>query len=77
MDWRAVRILLSLLIVVAAFVAWELAGLDPHLPAIHTISFIAEYDSPALRFAIGAAFLLGGAGGFLWWAWHMRRRIFK
>ena len=50
-------------------VVYELAGIDPSLPAIHTISFIAEYESPALRIGIGAAFVLGGLGATLSGLW--------
>lgn len=69
-------ILLSLLVVVAAFVAWEEAGLTPQLTAFHTISFLASHNR-ALAIAIGVLFVVGGFGGLLWWRHHLKTVIPK
>jgi hypothetical protein len=67
-------ILLSLLVLVAAFVAWEIAGLT--LPGFHTISFEAVHHA-WLAYLIGALFVAGGAGGLLWWRHHLTTSIPK
>lgn len=76
MSGRAVRILLGLAVLVLSFVAYELAGLDPKLPGVHTISYVAQNDH-WLAWVIGATFPLAGAAGWVWWHWHLSRRITK
>lgn len=67
-------ILLALLVIVAGFVAWEMAGLL--LPGFHTISFEAIHHA-WLAYLIGALFVAGGAGGLLWWRHHLKTSIPK
>jgi hypothetical protein len=69
-------ILLFLLVIVAAFVAWEEAGLTPQFTTLHTISFLASHNR-ALAIAIGVLFVAGGAGGLLWWRHHLKTSIPK
>jgi hypothetical protein len=65
-------VLLSLLVVVTAFVAFEMAGLL--LPGWHTISYYAHANR-WLDYLISALFLAGGAGGFIWWRHHVSQNI--
>lgn len=67
-------ILLSLAVLVMAFVAYEMAG--EALPGWHTVSFIAQRESP-LAIGIGIAFPAAGLGGLAWWIHHMHSRISK
>jgi len=67
-------VLLVLAVLVIAFVAYEMAGEE--LPGWHTISFIAQHNSP-LAIGIGIAFPAGGIGGAVWWWKHMHSRISK
>jgi hypothetical protein len=68
-------VLLSLAIIVLAFVAWELAGLTAGLP-IHTISWYSQHNEP-LAIGIGIAFPVAGMAGLAWWVHHMHSRIPK
>lgn len=75
MTGRDAVVLLSLAVVVLAFVAWELGGLTLGLP-IHTISFYAQHNQP-LAIGIGIAFPVAGLAGLVWWIRHMRSQIPK
>ena len=72
MNRRDFVVLLLLAVLVIGFVAYEMAG--EALPGWHTISFIAQHNSP-VAIGIGIAFPLGGIGGAIWWARHMHARI--
>jgi hypothetical protein len=67
-------ILLALVVLVAAFVAYEMAGLL--LPGFHTISYEAVRHT-WLAYLIGALFVAGGLVGLLWWRRHLRSNIAK
>lgn len=69
------RLLLCIAIAVLAFVAWELAGLDPEIPW-HTVTFWAVHNE-WLATLIGVLILLTGPVGFVVWEWHIRRPVYK
>jgi hypothetical protein len=68
-------ILLGLLVVVAAFVAYEEAGL--RLDGWHTISYFSQHNL-VLFIAILVLIPASGLGVTVWWWFHIRRgRILK
>lgn len=75
MTRRDFVVLLSLAVIVLAFVGWELGGLTAGLP-IHTISFYAQHNEP-LAIGIGIAFPVAGIAGLALWIRHMHSRIPK
>jgi len=67
-------VLLSLLVIVTAFVGYELAGLV--LPGWHTVSFFAIHN-PALAIGIAVAAFLALIAFEVWWWRHMHSSIPK
>ena len=70
-DW-----LLAVLVAVAAFVLYELFGVDVRFKHIHTISYYASKHR-WLAFVIGFGFGAGGVLGMLWWIHHLGIGILK